>query len=64
MEAPEEPNVRRNLAAALHETHEAIREIDAAAAWDRKDLVDNPQIDTYPDRPGRFHAIAQFLVKG
>ena len=61
MEAPEEPNVRRDLAAAGHEAHEAIREMDAAALWDRKDVFDNPPIDTYPDRPGRFHAIGQFL---
>jgi hypothetical protein len=40
---------------------QAIHEIDAAAAWDRKDLEDHPPVDTYPDRAGRFHAIAQFL---
>jgi hypothetical protein len=61
MDWPEERNVARDLAAASHETHEAIREMDAAAAWDRRDLRDNPPIDTYPNRPGRFHAIAQFL---
>jgi len=61
MEVNEEPNVMRDLAAATHETHEAIREIDAAARWDRKDLEDNPPVDTYPDRPGRFRAIAKFL---
>jgi hypothetical protein len=61
MEAPEEPNVRRDLAAAGHEAQEAIHEMDAAARWDRKDMFDNPPIDTYPDRPGRFHAIGQFL---
>ncbi|MBV9505573.1 MAG: hypothetical protein JO323_11290, partial [Acidobacteriia bacterium] len=61
MGMPEEPNVRRDLAAAAHEAREAIREMDAAALWDGKDVVDNPPVDTYPDRPGRFHAIAQFL---
>jgi hypothetical protein len=61
MEAPEELNVRRDLSAAGHEAHEAIREMDAAAMWDRKDVFDNPSIDTYPDRPGRFRAIGQFL---
>ncbi len=58
---PEQPNVRRDLAAAAHEAHEAIRAMDAAALWDRKFLADNPPVDTYPDRPGRFRAIAQFL---
>jgi len=50
MEAREKPNVRRDLAAAMHESHEAIRGIDAAAAWDRKDLVDNPPTGTTPLR--------------
>ena len=50
MEAREKPNVRRDLAAAMHESHEAIRGIDAAAAWDRKDLVDNPPTGTAPLR--------------
>jgi hypothetical protein len=61
MEAREEPNVMRDLAVASRETHEAIRELDNAALWDRKDVDDNPSIDTYPNRPGRFRAIAQFL---
>ena len=62
MAVPDEPNVHRDLAAAAHEAHEAVREIDAAASWDRKDIDDNPPIDTYPGRPGRFRAIAQFLM--
>ena len=62
MQVREEPNVRRDLDAATHEVREAIREGDAAASWDRKDLLDNPPIDTYPDRPGRFRAIVQFLA--
>ena len=57
----EEPNVMRELAAASRETHEAIRELDAAALYDRKDVDNNPPVDTYPNRPGRLHAIAQFL---
>ena len=61
MDMREEPNVTRDLAAAAHEVREAIREIDAAARWDRKDIEDHPPVDTYPDRPGRFRAIAQFL---
>lgn len=61
MQGFEEPNVRRDLSAATHEIQEAIREMDAAALWDRKDLDDHPPVDTYPDRPGRFRAIGQFL---
>jgi hypothetical protein len=62
MALPEEPNVKRDLNAASAEAHEAIRELDAAAMWDRKDIDENPAIDTYPDRPGRLRAIAQFLM--
>jgi hypothetical protein len=61
MEVREEPNVMRDLASAAGEAHEAIRELDEAALWDRKDLVDNPPVDAYRDRPGRFRALAQFL---
>jgi hypothetical protein len=58
---PEFRNVRRDLDESARHAREAIHEIDAAAAWDRKDLEDNPPVDTYPDRAGRFHAIARFL---
>lgn len=61
MEWPEERNVAQDLAAARSEAHEAIREMDEAALWDRKAVQDNPLVDTYPNRPGRFRAIAQFL---
>ena len=54
-------NVRHDLDDSVHHVREAIHEIDAAAAWDRKDLEDNPPADTYTDRAGRFHAIARFL---
>ncbi len=55
-------NVRHDLDAAAHHVREAIHEIDKAAARDRKDLQDNPPVDAYPDRAGRFHAIARFLI--
>jgi hypothetical protein len=61
MDWPEFRNVRHDLDDSARHVREAIHELDAAAAWDRKDLIDNPPIDTYPDRAGRFHAIAQFL---
>jgi hypothetical protein len=61
MDWPEFRNVRRDLDKSARHVREAIHEIDAAAAWDRKDLVDNPPVDTYPDRAGRLHAIARFL---
>jgi hypothetical protein len=61
MDWPEFRNVRHDLDESARHIREAIHEIDAAAAWDRKDLEDNPRVDTYPDRAGRLHAIARFL---
>jgi hypothetical protein len=61
MDWPEFRNARHDLDESARHVREAIREIDTAAAWDRKDLEDNPPVDTYPDRAGRFHAIARFL---
>jgi hypothetical protein len=61
MDWPEFRNVRHDLDDSARHVREAIREIDAAATWDRKDLIDNPPVDTYPDRAGRFRAIAHFL---
>jgi len=61
MEMRERPEVKADLVAAAREAHEAIREMDAAALWDRKDVIDNPPVDTFPDRPGRFRAMGQFL---
>jgi hypothetical protein len=61
MDWPEFRNVRHDLDDSARHVREAIHEIDAAAIWDRKDLEDNPPVDTYPDRAGRFRAIARFL---
>ena len=57
----DEPNVMRDLQAAIDRTRQAIQLIDQAAMIDRKWIDDNPQIDTYPDRRGRFRAIFQML---
>ena len=61
MDWPEFRNVRHDLDESAHHVREAIHEIDQAARWDRKDLEDHPRLDTYPDRAGRFHAIASYL---
>jgi hypothetical protein len=61
MEWPEFRNVKHELDDSARHVREAIHEIDAAAAWDRKDLQDNPPVDRYPDRAGRFRAIAGLL---
>jgi tetratricopeptide (TPR) repeat protein len=57
----DEPNVMRDLAAAADRVRQAIRLLDEAAVIDRKDVDDNPRLDTYPDRAGRFRAIMQML---
>src|SRR5208337_455732 len=61
MDWPEFRNVRHDLDESSRHVSQAIHEIDAAALWDRKDLEDNPPVDTFPDRAGRFHAIVRFL---
>jgi len=53
--------VMRDMSAAAHEAQEAIREMDNAALWDRKNLNNRPPVDTFPDRRGKFRAIGQFL---
>lgn len=44
MAVREDANVMRGLATAAHEAREAIHELDQAASWDRKDLVDDPPV--------------------
>jgi hypothetical protein len=61
MDWPEFRNVRHDLDESARHVREAIHEIDLAARWDRKDLEDNPRLDTYPNRAGRFRAIASYL---
>ena len=57
----EEPNIMQDLSSAADRVRQAIRLLDEAAVIDRKDVDDNPRIDTYPDRAGRFRAIFQML---
>jgi len=57
----EEPNVMRDLAAASDRVRQAIKLLDEAAVIDRKDFDDNPRIDAYPDRAGRFRAAYRML---
>jgi hypothetical protein len=61
MRIPDEPNVNRDMAAAADFTEHAIRELDAAAMFDRKDLDDHPPIDTHLGRGHRFQEILRLL---
>jgi len=57
----EEPNVTRHLEAAANEIEAAIRELDRAAAFDARDLIDHPPIDANLARRDRFSKILALL---
>lgn len=61
MRVPEEPNVARDMAAAADFTEHAIRELDTAAMFDRKDIDERPPIDIHMGRGGRFREILRLL---
>jgi hypothetical protein len=61
MRVPEEPNVMRDMQAASALVERAIRELDAAAMFDRKDIDDNPRVDTHMGRGSRFREITRLL---
>src|ERR1700683_1501134 len=57
MRIPDEPNVNRDMAAAVDFTERAIHELDNAARWDRRDIDDHPPIDTRLGRGRRLRGI-------
>jgi hypothetical protein len=61
MRVPEEPNVMRDMQAASDLVERAIRELDAAAMFDRKDIDDRPSVDTHMGRGSRFREILRLL---
>jgi hypothetical protein len=61
MRIPDEPNVSRDMATAADFTERAIRELDNAARWDRKEIDDHPAIDTRLGRGSRFREILRLL---
>ncbi len=61
MRVPDEPNVMRDMQAASGLVERAIREIDVAAVLDRRDMEDNPRIDTGLGRGGRYREIIRLL---
>jgi len=61
MRIPDQPNVNRDMAAAADLTDRAIREIDDAARWDRRDIDEHPPIDTHLGRGSRFREILRLL---
>jgi hypothetical protein len=61
MRIPDEPNVNRDMAAAVDFTEHAIHELDTAAMFDRKDIDEHPRIDTHLGRGGRFREMLRLL---
>ncbi len=61
MRIPDEPNVMRDMQAAAGLVERAIRELDVAAMFDRRDIIDNPPIDTRLGRGSRFREILRLL---
>ena len=61
MRVPDEPNVMRDMQTAQDFAGRAIREIDLAARLERRDLDDNPPVDTRMGRGGRFREILRLL---
>ena len=57
MRVPEEPNVMREMQEATGMVERAIHELDVAAMFDRRDLDDNPPVDTRLGRGSRFREI-------
>ena len=61
MELPSDRYVEPPLRRAVDEVNAAIREIDHAAAWDRKDLDDHPPVDVRLRGRDRFVEIDRLL---
>jgi tetratricopeptide (TPR) repeat protein len=61
MRVPDEPNVMRDMQEATGMVERAIHELDVAAMFDRKDLDDNPPVDTHLGRGSRFREILRLL---
>jgi hypothetical protein len=61
MRVPDEPNVMRDMQEATGMAERAIHELDVAAMFDRRDLDDNPPVDTRLGRGSRFREILRLL---
>src|SRR5579863_3561600 len=61
MRVPDEPNVMRDMQTASALVERAIHEVDIAAVIDRRDIDDNPRVDTGLGRGSRFREILRLL---
>ncbi len=62
MRVPEEPNVARDMEAAHGLVENAIRELDAAAMFDRREIDEHPPVDIRMGRGSRFREIMRLLA--
>ena len=61
MRIPDEPNVMRDMGVASGMVENAIHELDVAARFDHKDMIDNPPVDIHLGRGSRFREILRLL---
>jgi hypothetical protein len=61
MRIPDEPNVMRDMQSASALVERAIHELDVAAMFDRRDIDDNPPVDSRMGRGSRFREILRLL---
>lgn len=61
MQLRDDPYVQAPLGRAIEEVNAAIREIDHAAAWDRKDLDDRPPVDVRLRGRDKFREIDRLM---
>jgi hypothetical protein len=61
MRLPDEPKVMRDMQEASGMVERAIHELDVAAMFDRKELDENPPVDTRMGRGSRFREILRLL---
>jgi hypothetical protein len=62
MRVSEEPNVARDMQSADGLVENAIRELDAAAMFDRREIDEHPSVDLRLGRGSRFREILRLLA--
>ena len=62
MRLPDEPNVMRDMRTASDLVDRAIHELDVAAMFDRREIDENPGVDTHMGRGSRFREILRLLA--
>ncbi|QIR38386.1 hypothetical protein HCG51_17855 [Tolypothrix sp. PCC 7910] len=61
LQQKDEPNVEQETKMAYQHIHQAIEELDKASAVDKKNLQENPNVDTSLQHLDRFRAVYKLL---